>query len=238
VVVGAQLIPKDADRWQPYGFSVDEATRDALRIRSQHGELYARDASDFFMLLAVGYPFLVDSLTVAWWHHGNQRVARETALISTETLAVTSAVQSVVSGFTSRQRPYGRRCGGDISEENLYCEQRNRYRSFFSGHTSVSFASAATLCVQHAHIPLYGGASDQLACGIGFVNAAAVGALRIASDQHYLSDVLVGAGVGTLTGLAVPWFLHYKPSESRGYPPAFTLRVLPAPGGLSVGGDF
>jgi len=239
VIVGTQLIPEDRDRWQPYGFGFDEAARDALRLESEHGELYARDTSDVLMMLSVAYPFLVDSLSVAWWHHGNEQVAREIGLISAETLAVTSAVQSIVSGVTSRERPYGRRCGEDLSDETLYCKERNRYRSFFSGHTSISFASAATLCVHHQHIPLYGGGSgEQFACALGFVNAAAVGLLRVAGDRHYLSDVLVGAGIGTLTGLTVPWFLHYRPSRSRGFPADLSLRVSPLPGGLSVGGDF
>jgi membrane-associated phospholipid phosphatase len=239
VIVGAQLLPEETEGWGTRGILADEPTRRTLRMRSYHGSLYARDGSDIAVMLAVGYPVLVDSLAVAWWHHGNSQVGVEMALMQAETLAVTSAIQSVVSGLSGRERPYGRRCGGDLADSSLDCKERDRFRSFFSGHTSVSFAAAGAFCSHHLHIPLYGGGgADKLACVLGFANAAAAGTLRIAADRHYLSDVLVGAGLGTFTGFFVPWFLHYRPAKQRGHAASLSLQITPAPGGLGVGGEF
>lgn len=238
-VVGGQLLPEDRSGWGTRGILFDEGARRVLRVRSEHGALYARDGSDVAVLLAIGYPVLIDSLTVAWWHHGESRVATEMALIQGETLAVTSAIQTMVSGLTGRERPYGRRCGDDLAETSLDCKERDRFRSFFSGHTSIAFASAAAFCSHHLHIPLYGGGpSEGVACTLGFVNAAAAGTLRIAADRHYLSDVFTGAALGTFTGFMVPWFLHYRPAKERGHQASLSLRVLPTPGGLSIGGEF
>ena len=36
--------------------------------------------------------------------------------------------------------------------------------------------------------------------------------LRIVSDNHYTTDVLLGAGVGLLSGYALPQWLHYGAS--------------------------
>jgi len=57
--------------------------------------------------------------------------------------------------------------------------------------------------------------------------------MRVATDVHYVSDVLVGATIGTATGLLLPWALHYRygathsgaalPSSS----PELHLSVLP-----------
>jgi membrane-associated phospholipid phosphatase len=58
--------------------------------------------------------------------------------------------------------------------------------------------------------------------GVGLVSAAAVGYLRIAADQHYFTDVLVGAAAGSAIGFAIPYGLH------RG---AGTLAVSPLPDG-------
>ena len=71
--------------------------------------------------------------------------------------------------------------------------------------------------------------------------AAAVGTLRIVGDQHYASDVLLGAGIGTMSGLGIPWLLHYgpwarRPEASTG--PAFTWHVVGVPNGLGIGGKF
>ena len=39
--------------------------------------------------------------------------------------------------------------------------------------------------------------------------AVSVGLLRMHADRHYLTDVLAGAALGTLTGFAVPVLGHY-----------------------------
>ena len=57
---------------------------------------------------------------------------------------------------------------------------------------------------------------------VGLAGAATVGYLRIAADQHYFTDVLVGAAAGSAIGFAVPYGFH------RG---AGALAVSPLPGG-------
>jgi membrane-associated phospholipid phosphatase len=57
---------------------------------------------------------------------------------------------------------------------------------------------------------------------VGLLGAATVGYLRIAADQHYFTDVLVGAVAGSSIGFAVPYGLHRGPSA---------LAVSPVPGG-------
>ena len=58
--------------------------------------------------------------------------------------------------------------------------------------------------------------------------AATTALLRVATDVHYVSDVLVGATIGTTTGLLLPWALHYRygatPRASSSEP---SLTVLP-----------
>ena len=65
----------------------------------------------------------------------------------------------------------------------------------------------------------------------GFTGAALTGYFRMAGDEHWLTDVLASAAVGTGIGILVPW-LHRKG------PAATTYRVLPAPGGLAIAGEF
>ena len=62
---------------------------------------------------------------------------------------------------------------------------------------------------------------------MGFTLAAGVGYLRIAADQHYLTDILVGAAVGGLMGWAIPRIFHSpSPAPSTGTAlraPAFAM---------------
>lgn len=63
-------------------------------------------------------------------------------------------------------------------------------RSFPSGHTSTSFAAAATLHNRHgweAGLPAY-------------AVAAFVGVSRVEARRHRVGDVLVGAAIGTVAG--------------------------------------
>lgn len=82
--------------------------------------------------------------------------------------------------------------------------QGTGFDSFPSQHTSAAF-SAATLLHKE-----YGGRSAWYSVG-GYTVAAVTGGLRVAKDNHWLSDVLAGAGVGIasteLAYWAYPW-LH------------------------------
>lgn len=82
--------------------------------------------------------------------------------------------------------------------------------SFPSGHTSISFAAAASLEKRfgwHAGLP-------------AFLVATFVGVARVESSKHYVHDVLAGAAIGTLSGALLtsshddgvrltPWTAHH-----------------------------
>ena len=67
--------------------------------------------------------------------------------------------------------------------------------------------------------------------------AATTGLLRIMSDQHWVTDVLSGAVVGTAIGMIVPWVLHFqggaRPPLGGNDPP--TITVLPMMGTDTLG---
>ncbi|MBW2522810.1 MAG: phosphatase PAP2 family protein [Deltaproteobacteria bacterium] len=244
--LGALAISEVEDRWsRPQPF--DTWMRDRLRLGSPGARQRARDASDVLLTLEINL-LVVDALAVAWWAHGSGDVALQMVLIDAEAIALNTMINTVVAAIASRERPYAERCGlpNDAGVDD--CTGRRRYRSFFSGHTSTSFVAAGLTCMHHAHLPLYGGgAGDVLVCSSSFLAAAAVGALRVVSDQHYVSDVMTGAGIGTLIGLGVPWLLHYRggeleleaASEANGAAKSsLTFGVVPGPTGATLWGAF
>jgi len=226
--------------WQG-GVLFDEQARNTLRLTSLDAQGIARDTSDVLLSMSVMAPFMVDALTTAWWYRGSRDVAEQIVVIDLETLAVASAIQGVVSNVTSRERPYVRNCGGSVPNDSIDCESFSRARSYFSGHTTISFTSAALVCTHHLNLDLFEyNATDELACGGALTAAAATGLLRIMGDEHYASDVITGAVVGTAVGFGLPWLLHYRRRHADSPKNAgdFTFHVLPNPTGISAAGTF
>lgn len=76
-------------------------------------------------------------------------------------------------------------------------------RSFPSSHTAQAFMAATLLSEEYkARFPWMPYAAYTLASGVG--------ALRIANNRHYLSDVLIGAGIGILSQKIAYWTHRYR----------------------------
>jgi membrane-associated phospholipid phosphatase len=144
-------------------------------------------------------------------------------LLITQATSLAMLMNVIVKYAVGRSRPYVWQGNPDlyaasVSDANV---------SFFGGHTTFVFAvvvSGSTLFFMQ-DMP---GAPWVL--GVGLAAASFTGYLRMAADKHYLSDVLVGAGVGSLIGWAVPYLFH-RPGR-KGPPQAGDL--LPAPGGIAI----
>lgn len=75
--------------------------------------------------------------------------------------------------------------------------------SFPSGHTAKAFAGATFLSEEYKDRFTW---MPFAAYGL----AGSVGLLRMANNRHYISDVLVGAGLGILSMKAAYWTHQYK----------------------------
>ena len=202
-------------RWRG-SFYGDDSVRDALRLDDLDDRRLARDISDVLLIALTSYPLVIDSIAVAGWYRDSYDVAKQMFLITAEVFAVTAAVQSIVKSLTSRERPFGDVCGTERPASTRDCDSNHRYLSFYSGHTAQAFASAAVTCSHHMNLDLYGGGATELVpCFAGLSLAAATGVMRIMGDQHYLSDVGLGALVGTAIGFGLPWLLHYRDGARR-----------------------
>lgn len=68
----------------------------------------------------------------------------------------------------------------------------SNYHSFPSGHTATAFMTATMFCRE------YGGRCPWYSVG-GYTVATATGLMRMANNKHWMSDVLVGAGIGIIS---------------------------------------
>jgi membrane-associated phospholipid phosphatase len=157
--------------------------------------------------------YLLDDPAAGW----------SSALLITEATSLAMLVNVIVKYSVGRARPYVWQGTPDlypasISDANV---------SFFGGHTTFVFAvvvSGSTLFF------MQGMPGAPWVLGVGLAAASFTAYLRMAAGKHYLSDTLVGAGVGSLIGWAVPYLFH-RPGK-KGPPQAGDL--LPAPGGIAI----
>jgi membrane-associated phospholipid phosphatase len=80
---------------------------------------------------------------------------------------------------------------------------KTTYNSFPSGHTANAFAAATFLSEEYKdRLPWMPYAAYTL--------ASSVGLMRVANNRHYISDVLVGAGIGIISMKMAYWTHKYR----------------------------
>lgn len=145
-----------------------------------------------------------------------------------ETIMYAYGIKEWGKFLIDRARPYT--YYADVPQK--YIDDGDWKNSFPSGHTTLSFASAAFLSsVFNQYYPDSGWRFA--VTGISFGLAATTGALRMVSGNHFFSDVMTGAVIGTLCGFLVP-YMHtaefYKKFEKKGK----SLETMVSPAGFSL----
>jgi membrane-associated phospholipid phosphatase len=144
-------------------------------------------------------------------------------------MAVTGVFTQLVKLTVARQRPFA---SGTPPSADPGADARV---SFWSSHASVAFAAAAA---GGTVARLRGYSGWPWVYGVGFAAAAATSYFRVAADQHWLSDVVAGAVVGTAVGIALPLLHRGGQQSSTGDDVAGLVSFAIIPGGLSVSGRF
>jgi membrane-associated phospholipid phosphatase len=231
--LGVQLLvaqPSRARWTSPVLF--DRPVRDALRLPSEKARSTAATVSDAIFVWEILHPAAIDPLIVAWWLRESPLVAWQMFVIDAQAYALTLLVTDVVKRGTARQRPYASDDDCATNPSGAGCGSTGRYQSFFSGHAAITATGAGLICAHHTQLNLY--QSDMLdlgTCLLAVAGTATTGAMRIASDNHWVSDVLVGHLTGYLSGYLLPTLLYYKefriePHEHE-EPPAPVFATLP-----------
>ncbi len=104
-------------------------------------------------------------------------------------LAIGTIIAEALKKGINRERPFQKYSG-------IYPYQYETGESFPSGHTTIAFATATTISLQYKKwyvvVPVY-------------VWAASCGYSRLYLGEHYTTDVLAGAAIGTGSAFISHW---------------------------------
>ena len=183
----------------------DEDARDAL-LWTHHA-----DASRASNVLVVAMPALAaaDAVrsTTSWGNAGRD------VLVVAEAVSLCTTTTVIAKNAVSRLGPGNPATPGQPTRV---------YQAFWSGHTAFAFSVAVSQAMQDT---MRGDPAAPWIWAVGLTLASGVGYLRIAGDEHWATDVIVGAVVGSAFGVGVPLL------EKR---LVHGVTLSPAPGGIAL----
>ena len=177
----------------------------------------ARRAADFFEFMGQPGPEIIG---VALYGVGRFIVRdRDVAALGLHGLGailLSAGATGIIKGVTGRARPYVR--ADTVPSDFRFGRgfKGRAYQSFPSGHTSTAFAFAASTSVEMSRM-----VDDKdwwpgwkyVIGGVMFGGATMVGVSRMYHDQHWASDVVAGAAIGTFSGIKMVSYAHRNPTN-------------------------
>lgn len=150
-------------------------------------------------------------------------------VVTGEAVVLSGVVTQIVKYSVGRMRPDARAL--PAAERPNTGHGNDAYVSFWSGHTSYAFslASAAGTVAWLRRYPGY-----PWVWVAGFSVATATAYFRVASDKHYLTDVLSAGATASLIGFATPFFFHHP----LRFGVSITPSVYPVAGGAVLALDL
>ena len=119
-----------------------------------------------------------------------------------ETLLIANGIKELTKLCVTRARPYMYYDPSTYPEDDL--EDGDFANSFPSGHSTMAFAGATF--ASYTFSKYFPDSPYRYAVtGGSYALALATAALRIKSGNHFMTDVLTGAVLGTAVGFLVPW---------------------------------
>jgi membrane-associated phospholipid phosphatase len=175
---------------------------------TQASRLLNRGATGFRLLGDPG-SFATGAAIYLIGRANGSRRAEALGLHSVESILIADILGGVIKYTAGRQRP-----SVDIKTPDNFQLWRgfkgDQWRSFPSGHTITAFAFASTLTRESQfwwpHATWYVGT-------VFYGGASLVGLSRIFNNQHWASDVMAGATIGTLVGIKVVKYTHSHPGN-------------------------
>jgi membrane-associated phospholipid phosphatase len=184
---------------------LDRHLAEAFHIEEQKNNSALNRLSSTARFFGGPGPIIIGPTMYVVGRFGHVPKLAEIAVHGTEAVVVGAAVADVIKIVAGRYRPY---VSGDLNPHDFSFGRglhSDSAKSFPSGHSTAAFSAAAAVVAEtNESWPQY----TWIVAPVMFGGATVVGLSRMYDNQHWASDVLMGAAIGTFSGLKVVRFNH------------------------------
>jgi membrane-associated phospholipid phosphatase len=205
----------------------ERIARSLQRPVLQNNRALRRTATGFRLLGSPGVLLMSGTFYVAG-RVSHTRGLAAAGLHGAEAIVLAEVAGGLIKWTSGRARPFA--VGDSLPHEFQFLRGMRKgydYSSFPSGHTIAGFAAAAAFTSEAARSWPHSG---WLIGPVLYGSASLVGLSRMYNDQHWASDVVFGAGLGTFVGIKVDQYTHNH-SRNRLDRWLLSATITPAPDG-------
>ena len=212
-------------------FPIDQSVARRLQNPNTQANRFFKNASTDVQYMASPGSIIIGVGMYGVGKLGHWREVADLGLHGTEAVAFASAITAVVKDLAGRARPF---VSVDTNAHDFKLGRgfgNGGFQSFPSGHSTAAFAAASVVTSESQR---WWPHETWLVAPVMYGGASLVALSRMYNNKHWASDVVLGAGIGTFSGIKVVRYTH-------GHPHNFIdrallgLNVAPAPGGASLG---
>ena len=191
-------------------FPVDRSIAQRLENESSKANKFFDKSARGFELISTPGAYIIGPAMYVIGRLGHYSALEDIGWHGTESVVLATGVTGLLKGVLGRSRPY---VTNDTNPRDFKFgkgfsgEDRS---SFPSGHTTIAFAAAASVTSEAQRI--WPGHA-WLVGPVMYGGATLVGLSRMYHNLHWASDVVLGAGVGTFSGLKVVRYSHAHPDN-------------------------
>jgi len=205
----AGLVAAGAVALWPMDSKIAEALQKPDR---QANRLFKHLATDVRLIAVPGAAIIGTSMYAAGRLAHSPWMA-DVGLHGEEALLAGDVVTTVIKWTAGRGRPFAE---GDTNPHDFKLLRGIRkgrdYSSFPSGHSLAAFSAAAAVTNETAH---WWRAGEWYVGPVLYAGATAVALSRLYENQHWASDVIVGAGIGIFAGNKIVRLNHRTSPNNR-----------------------
>jgi membrane-associated phospholipid phosphatase len=212
-------------------FPLDRSIARRLTNQRSKTNRFLNDASKGFEVIADPGSIIIGSSLYLIGRFTDHPNIEDLGWHGTEAVIFGSSITWLVKGLAGRARPFATadttahdfKFGGGFGN--------TARQSFPSGHTTAAFAAASAVTSEAERMWPH---HFWLVAPVMYGGASLVGVSRMYHDKHWASDVVLGAAVGTFSGLKVVRYSHTHP-YNRIDRAILGLQVVPLPNAPGVG---